>query len=336
MMKKILTAVLLFCAVILGATAPEGWLTDFDQAKTLAQKQNKKIMLLFTGSDWCGWCIKLKKDVFEKQAFKNFAKKNIVPVYVDFPRRKKLSQEQIQHNRDLQRKYMKGGGYPTAVLLTADGEEITRISGFRPNYMDVLEKSLQPLPEIITAVKSGDNEKVRALAHGKNLTAHDHFGVHVLSVAFQSNNPEGAGILIEKGVLKTLKKQEKNAILGVALQNNAPVEILKKLLKSGVDINAPVQEQYQVYPIHYAVYFHRDPAVTELLLDHGADLNRCDKANTNVFHLAAMKNSRAMAELLLKRGANKKLLSQKANLGRSQKTPAEIARDPELKQLLTP
>ena len=89
MMKKILTAVLLFCAVILGATAPEGWLTDFDQAKTLAQKQNKKIMLLFTGSDWCGWCIKLKKDVFEKQAFKDFAKKKHRPGLCGFPPEKK-------------------------------------------------------------------------------------------------------------------------------------------------------------------------------------------------------------------------------------------------------
>lgn len=336
MWKKMLTAMLLFWVAFLGATAPEGWLTDFDKAQAQAKAQKKKIMLLFTGSDWCGWCIKLKKDVFEKQEFKDLAAKKIVPVYIDFPRKTKLSPEQQKHNIALQRKYMGGGGYPTAIILSADGEEIARIGGFRQNYLEVLEKSLLPQPEIIIAVKSKNNDKVQALAHGENLSAQDSFGNHVLAVAFESGNTEGAKILIEKGALKQLQPGEKNTILGAALQKNASVEILKQILDSGAEVNAPIEKKYQVYPIHFAVYFHRDPAALKLLLERGADPNRCDNANTNVFHLAAMKNNRAAAELLLKHGADKKLLSQTANLGRSKKTPAELARDPELKKLLTP
>ena len=145
MMKKILTAVLLFCAVILGATAPEGWLTDFDQAKTLAQKQNKKIMLLFTGSDWCGWCIKLNKDVLSKSDFNRIARKHFVLLYLDSPHKKPMPAAQEQYNQQIRRKLRLGGGVPTAVIMDPNGNQIGRIGGYAkaPVYLKRLKQALK-------------------------------------------------------------------------------------------------------------------------------------------------------------------------------------------------
>jgi thiol-disulfide isomerase/thioredoxin len=65
--------------------AKEGWLDDLEKAKTQAKAENKKILLDFTGSDWCGWCKKLDKEVFSQQAWKEYAAKHLVLVEVDFP-----------------------------------------------------------------------------------------------------------------------------------------------------------------------------------------------------------------------------------------------------------
>ena len=83
-------------------------------------------MLDFTGSDWCGWCIKLNKEVFSKEEFADYAKKNLVLVEVDFPRRKKLSEEQKKANEALQEKY-KIEGYPTLVVLNGDGKQVGKL-----------------------------------------------------------------------------------------------------------------------------------------------------------------------------------------------------------------
>ena len=85
-MKKI-TIGLIACWALMQAGAEEvQWLTDLPKAQAKAKAENKLIMLDFTGSDWCGWCIKLNKEVFSKPDFAEFARKNLVAVEVDFPR----------------------------------------------------------------------------------------------------------------------------------------------------------------------------------------------------------------------------------------------------------
>src|ERR1041385_8627133 len=96
------------------------WLTDASKAQAQAKAEKKLVMLDFTGSDWCGWCIKLHNEVFSKPEFADYAKKNLVLVQVDFPRRKKLSQEQQKANMALQEKY-KIEGYPTLIVLDGEG-----------------------------------------------------------------------------------------------------------------------------------------------------------------------------------------------------------------------
>src|SRR5213083_3508571 len=99
-MKKIAIGLLASWALLLiQAGAEEAqWLTDLPKAQAKAKEEKKLVMLDFTGSDWCGWCIKLNKEVFSKPEFAEYAKKNLVLVEVDFPRHKDLTEEQKKAN----------------------------------------------------------------------------------------------------------------------------------------------------------------------------------------------------------------------------------------------
>ncbi len=104
------------------------WLTSYKSATTAAKKDSKVILADFTGSDWCGWCIKLDKEVFETPEFKSWAAKNVVLLEVDFPRSKKLDDATKKQNEELQQKF-EITGYPTIVFIDADGKELGR-SGY--------------------------------------------------------------------------------------------------------------------------------------------------------------------------------------------------------------
>lgn len=128
-MKKIFVA---FASLLLvtSAFAKPGWLTDYKQAQSEA-KSNKKLMLLdFTGSDWCGWCIKLDREVFSKPEFQQYAKDNLVLLELDFPRRKELSDAEKIQNQQLAQQY-RIEGFPTIVVLDADGKKVGEL-GYMP------------------------------------------------------------------------------------------------------------------------------------------------------------------------------------------------------------
>jgi len=122
-MKKILTGVFACWALLQAGAAELQWNTDLAKAQAQAKKENKLVMLDFTGSDWCGWCIKLNKDVFSTQEFADYAKKNLVLVEVDFPRHKELAADQKKANQALQEKY-KIEGYPTIIVLNPEGKKL--------------------------------------------------------------------------------------------------------------------------------------------------------------------------------------------------------------------
>lgn len=94
----------------------EGWLVDMEEAYTISQKEGKPILVNFTGSDWCGWCKKLDADVFRKPEFQEWAKKNVVLLELDFPRRKQLPQKYREQNAALGNA-MRVTGYPTVYLM---------------------------------------------------------------------------------------------------------------------------------------------------------------------------------------------------------------------------
>lgn len=108
-----------------------GWGDNYKDALAAAAKDNKKVLLDFTGSDWCGWCIRLKKETFDQPAFKEYADKNLVLVEVDFPQGKTLPAAVKTQNDGLQEKYQVQG-FPTLVLLSPDGKVIKQQSGYIP------------------------------------------------------------------------------------------------------------------------------------------------------------------------------------------------------------
>ncbi len=110
----------------LQAQAESTWLTDFEQAKAAAKKDGKVVLADFTGSDWCGWCIKLKEEVFDTDEFKTWAAKNVVLLELDFPRKKKLSAELKAQNDKLVQEFGVRG-YPTILLLDGDGAKVGQL-----------------------------------------------------------------------------------------------------------------------------------------------------------------------------------------------------------------
>src|SRR5262245_23175367 len=101
-MKKTLIAIAMVSALTLVSAMADEWQQDAAKAQAQAKKENKLVLLDFTGSDWCGWCIKLKKEVFDTQEFKDYAAKNLVLVEVDFPKNKEQTAEQKKVNQELQ------------------------------------------------------------------------------------------------------------------------------------------------------------------------------------------------------------------------------------------
>ena len=128
MKKFLLTLVagLMACAVT--ARAELAWGTDLDAALAQAKKEKKHVLIDFTGSDWCGPCMRLKKDVFDTKEFADYAEKNLVLIEADFPRIKKQSAALIKSNAALQAKF-KTDGYPTIIILNGDGKEVSRTVG---------------------------------------------------------------------------------------------------------------------------------------------------------------------------------------------------------------
>lgn len=109
-------------ALTMAATTFAGeWMTDYQKALELSKKTGKPILADFTGSDWCGWCIKLKKEVFNQPEFDAWAKKNVILLELDYPSQKPQSATVKKQNEGLATKY-KIEGYPTILFLGSKGQ----------------------------------------------------------------------------------------------------------------------------------------------------------------------------------------------------------------------
>ena len=127
--------------------APE-WQLNFDQAKTEARQSHKLILLNFSGSDWCGPCIKLKQDVFGATDFQQFAADHLVLVRADFPRHAKnqLDKQQTARNEALAETYNRQGKFPFTVLLDAEGRVLREWDGYPksltvPAFIETIQAS---------------------------------------------------------------------------------------------------------------------------------------------------------------------------------------------------
>jgi thioredoxin-related protein len=128
-MKKILLPLLLLVSYYGHA---QNWQTDFEQAKKIATDQDKNIIIVFSGSDWCAPCIKLDKNIWQSESFKNEAAKDWVLIKANFPRKKanELPKEQTEHNRKLADKYNIEGSFPLVVILDKNGKLLGKM-GFK-------------------------------------------------------------------------------------------------------------------------------------------------------------------------------------------------------------
>lgn len=110
------------------------WLGDFNEATSEAAKTHKLILINFSGSDWCGPCIRERKEILENSAFTDYADGHLVLVRADFPRQKKnqLSKEQTQRNEALADKYNPDGKFPYTLLVDEHGKVLKDWDGF-PN-----------------------------------------------------------------------------------------------------------------------------------------------------------------------------------------------------------
>jgi len=141
------------------AMADLPWLTNLPQALAQAKQENKNVLVDFTGSDWCGWCMKLEKETFSKPEFLDFAQSHLVLMRIDFPRRQPLPADVQQVNNDLAKKY-NVHGYPTVVELSPDGTVLWTQRGYLAGGPSTLIAKLEAVnvqPAVSVAAKEPVN-----------------------------------------------------------------------------------------------------------------------------------------------------------------------------------
>jgi thioredoxin-related protein len=136
---SILLATFLFSSVT--------WLGDFSTATTEATKEDKLILISFSGSDWCGPCIRLRKEILESSTFESYAKDHLVLVRADFPRQKKnqLDAAQVKRNEDLADKYNPEGKFPFTLLVDKNGKILKSWDGFPNESPEAFVSDINPI-----------------------------------------------------------------------------------------------------------------------------------------------------------------------------------------------
>ena len=156
------TATVLLCAAFAALSAsaktstPEGWLDDFDAALKKAAAEKKHVLVDFSGSDWCGWCKRLDREVFDTDVFRKGAADKYVLLMVDTPRDKSLlSPNAAKNNPGLVKKF-NVRGFPTVVVLDPKGKEVFRTgykNGGPEKYLNMLDDEVRLGPELKKYIK---------------------------------------------------------------------------------------------------------------------------------------------------------------------------------------
>ena len=141
MKKSLLIAVMLLGSALFSFAGL--WTEDFDEALAKAKESGKYVLVDFSGSDWCGWCKRLDKEVFSKKAFKDYAEQNLVCVLIDFPRQTPQSKKRKDANQALAEKYSVQG-FPTILLFGPQGDVAAK-TGYEPGGAEEYIKHLQGL-----------------------------------------------------------------------------------------------------------------------------------------------------------------------------------------------
>ena len=228
---------------------PEGWLDDLQAALAKGKKENKPVFALFTGSDWCPPCQKLEKNVLLQPAFKAFAEKHLVLLFVDSPQKTKLDEKVQKQNEELSKRF-NVEGVPTAIILSPDGKKAlwTHV-GYTPLFLEQLQEGVQGLdkdyPETAKAVKAEleaeakAKEEARAAKEKAELEeferqrkeredAWDQYAsppfVNPVELNRNANAPWGAGRIPQRGnPLDQMSNEEREALFR-ELDKNGPIQ----------------------------------------------------------------------------------------------------------------
>ncbi len=159
------TLSLIGLAALVAPALAADWMTDLPAAEAKAAQESKSVLVNFTGSDWCGYCIRLHKEIFSKPDFDAYVKDKFVLAEVDLPHKSKLSPEQVRANQELCEKY-NVQGFPTILVLNPEGKVLGGFCGYRPNLDEVkkpLEQALENARLLQEASKLQGAEKAAVL-----------------------------------------------------------------------------------------------------------------------------------------------------------------------------
>jgi protein disulfide-isomerase len=148
-LKRIFLTAVLLSAVVIGCSKGGSndnlnWEENLETALQKAKAENKAVLVNFTGSDWCQWCIKLSDEVFSKSEFEDYAEDNLILVRLDFPRNIEQSAETKAYNNQLAQRYGVQG-FPTILLFNSQGQMVLQ-TGYLPggpvSYVEHLKNKL--------------------------------------------------------------------------------------------------------------------------------------------------------------------------------------------------
>ena len=168
-MQRIFYTTAAVAAIVMAAPSQAAeWMTDFDAAKAKAKKEGKAILMEFTGSDWCGWCVRLRSTILDSRDFQQYAKDKFVLLEVDIPRNvNKIGAAQHARNRAIAAQY-NISTYPTILVLDADGTVLGGFIGGR----DSLQSVISPLNEALNnSKKATEARKLDGVARATALMA---------------------------------------------------------------------------------------------------------------------------------------------------------------------
>ncbi|MFN3168740.1 MAG: thioredoxin family protein [Phycisphaeraceae bacterium] len=205
----------------------ENWTEDFEGAKTTAKQTGKDLLLDFTGSDWCVWCVRLNDEVFSKDAFKNYAEGEFVLVELDYPRNDTRTAEVKAQNEKLKNKYAIRG-YPTILLTDEQGRPYAK-TGYQRGGADNYVAHLKELKQI--RVNRDEQFAAAEKATGVEKAKHLHEAMQLLGddMALQYYEPTVKKIIELDADNKAGLKQHYNDLYTAKKQREELAKIMQGL-----------------------------------------------------------------------------------------------------------
>ena len=226
------------------------WMTDLEAAKAKAAAEDKAVLVDFTGSDWCGWCIRLRKQVLDTPAFEQYAKDKFVFMEVDVPRNPKFDKELRARNEKLCEQYGVEG-FPTIMVLTSQGDVVGGFNGYKPSVAEAA-KSLDEALDVAALLKKADtqqgSEQLATLVQAyKAIPAELRAGAAGLSARIVALDPQDTSGLLHQQEVENQRTAFQRELSAAASKADA-VAVIDKALATAYPENKPgmMQVKFQI------------------------------------------------------------------------------------------